>query len=157
MKYFVSRQIYWPDGTKMVEVAVGGQDFANAGMLVPKYRSLGEGQEFEDPREAVVSAIQIYAAWSKTTDDVEIGKGCTMGFTMPFDGATIESLRLWAEEEYSKLPKCAHCAGVLGREKYGSHELHEFDCCSEHCATAYYFYDHDVVDAEDPELEVMET
>lgn len=141
MKLFISRQVNWPDGTHMVEVAQGGLDYANPGMLVPQFKSLGEGQEYSDPREAVDAAIQIRDAWKRRLPDeeIEIGMGHTFGFTMPFDGDTDQHLRERAEKLYENLPKCAECCAILGKTKYGSVELGEYDCCSEYCAEKRYF------------------
>ena len=46
MSYVVSRQIYWPDGEHVVEVAVGGLDYAGADCI----EIVGI---YDDPREAV--------------------------------------------------------------------------------------------------------
>lgn len=139
MKFFVSRQCYWPDGTNMVEIAKGGLDYANADMLVPKFTQLGEGKEFNDPREAVEAALQVRDAWKQVAeDDVLVDMGFTHGFTIPFDGSDDETLRKAAEALYEKLPKCAHCGELLGKQRYGCHDLNEFDCCSEYCAEMRY-------------------
>lgn len=140
MKFFVSRQINWPDGISMVEIAQGGLDYANPGMLVPKFKELGEGNEYTDPREAVEAAILIRDAWKQgSEDDVEIGMGHTFGHSMPFDGDSDENLRARAEKLWEKLPKCAECGGLMGKEKYGDPHMGEYDCCSEHCAEKRYF------------------
>jgi hypothetical protein len=49
-KYFVSRQRNWPDGDCLVEIAAGGRDYANPGMLAPKFP--GEGWDRQQLTEA---------------------------------------------------------------------------------------------------------
>ncbi len=142
MQYFVSRQLYWPEGDLMVEIASGGLNYANADMLGTKYPHLGEGKEYTDPREAVEAALLIQRAWQETTEEeVGVGMGATMGFTQPFDADTEENLRARAEKLWEKIPKCAHCGEPMGKEKFGCQDLGEYDCCSESCATSRWFSD----------------
>lgn len=141
MLYFVSRQCYWPDGTKVVEIAAGGSDFANADMYVPKYRQLGEGQEYTDPREAANAAIEVLRAWRKDGEKkAKVAYGATGGFTMPFEPCTIKEVQKWAEGAYERCPKCAQCGEPLGKVKYRSadsyHDDEEF--CSEYCCEKYF-------------------
>lgn len=140
-KYFVSRQQYWSEeDSHIVEIASGGLDYANADMLVAKYGHLGEGREYTDPREAAKAAIEIQAAWKRDSGlDVAIGAGFTGGFSMPFDPQSPEEIEAWAEKAYEKLPKCAHCGELMGKDKYGDPSIGEYDCCSEYCAEMRYF------------------
>ena len=140
MPYFVSRQMYWPDGTLVVEIACGGLHYANPNMLVPKWRSLGEGKEFEDPREAVMAATRVLRAWHELGEnDATIAYGDTGGFTMPFESSTIEAAEEWADRLYEKLPKCAECMELLGKETY-RHDFSDDDkFCSERCAEKSYY------------------
>lgn len=137
MLYFVSRQKYWPEGTPMVEIALGGLDYANPDMLMPKYKNLGEGKEYNDPREAAEAAIQIVRAWRKDGEKrAMVAHGCTGGMTMPFDPCTIKELQKWADELYEKLPKCDGCGGILPevRNRFGHHFSDGYPFCSERCA-----------------------
>lgn len=96
MAFTVTRQIQHPDGTHIVEISEGGLDYANPDMLVAQY--LDEGVTFDDPREAVETAIQIRDSWQRDSPDMDIsiGRGCTMGMTLPFDPSDVEELRKWA-------------------------------------------------------------
>lgn len=136
-KWFVSRQSYWGmcegDGT-IVEVASGGSDYANPDMLGAKWPHLGEGKEFNDPREAVEAAIAICEEWKKTDPNAHVAMGATGGMTLYFEWQEYDVLRQKAEDIYSKLPKCAECADLLGDETY-SHEYADDDkFCREYCA-----------------------
>lgn len=145
MKIYVSRQRYWPDGDLLVELALGGLDYSNPGMMGAKYRNLGEGQEYTDPREAVEAGLAILKAWrlDAPEEDIQIGHGNTFGFTMPFSGESEDKLKSWADKIYDSLPKCAQCSDLLGKEKYGCHETGEYECCSERCAEKYYYQELD--------------
>lgn len=124
------------DGTKVVEVACGGCDFANPGMYVPKYRNLGEGEEFTDPREAANAAIEVLRAWRKDGEKrARVAYGATGGFTMPFEPSTIKEVQKWAEGAYQRCPKCAQCGVPIGKIKYRSDD-EEF--CSEYCCEKRY-------------------
>ena len=59
--YCVTRQMYWPGGTKVVEIADGGLDYCNPDALVSKYN--GEFEEFVSPLEAVRTAVRILLQW----------------------------------------------------------------------------------------------
>ena len=97
-KYFVSRQMYWPTGERVVEIAVGGVEYANPDMLVPWYP--GEGVEYETPRKALEAALSIRGAWSRDDGPCRVEVGCTHGFTMPFEEhPTDEELWRWVEKE----------------------------------------------------------
>jgi hypothetical protein len=142
MKYFVSRQNYWdrcaPEAS-VVEVAIGGLDYANPDMMGVKWTHLGEGREFTNPVEAVEAAIAICEEWRKEDSYAMVGMGATMGFTMSFDGQEYDDLRKRAQEMYDKLPKCAQCGELMGKESY-THDLNFDDekFCSENCAEKSY-------------------
>ncbi len=148
MKFFVSRQCEYPDGDYVVEIAQGGLDYANPGMLTPKWAELGEGKEFDDPREAVEAAIKIRDEWnlSRFFPDVlraavhgaEISFGCTMGFTLPLERMSDEQLHQKAEKIYDGLPKCAECNNLLGKETYTHDYADEDKFCREYCAEKNY-------------------
>jgi hypothetical protein len=136
MPYFVSRQHYWPDGNFIVEVASGGLDYANPDMLVAKYPRLGEGETYDDPREAVQAAIAVARAWRLDSGKkIAIGTGCTMGFTMPFEASSQKAAIAWAERVYEKLPKCDGCQGLMGKEKWSADDWSGEEFCSDRCAT----------------------
>jgi len=142
MKFFVSRQNYYdrcaPESS-VVEVAIGGLDYANPDMMGVKWRYLGEGKEFTDPREAVEAAIAICEEWRKTDEYAMVGMGATMGFTLSFDGQEYDVLRKKAQDMYDKLPKCAQCNDLLGTDTY-THDLVYDDekFCSTNCAEKSY-------------------
>lgn len=142
MKLFVSRQIYWgvePEDSHTVEVAMGGRDYANADMLVPKYA--GEGQEYINPVEAVEAALEIAEAWRKDCPDetINVAYGHTMGFTMPFSpNYDIEKMRAWAKKRLETLPKCAQCGELLDEKStYTLIDCSDEKFCSEYCANEY--------------------
>lgn len=137
-KYYVSRQCYWPDGNNVVEIAMGGSDYANPDQLVDRFSKLGEGHEFEDPREAVSSAINVLEAWRKLCPDkeIEIAYGYTGGNTMPFDPSPIEEIETWADKQYAKLPKCDRCHELLTKDstyQYADGFSPDEKYCSEFC------------------------
>jgi hypothetical protein len=138
MVWTVTRQMQWPEGSLVVEISEGGIDYANPDAFCAKYA--GEWEEIVDPREAVETAIEMAQQWQKSVldDEVFIAMGATCGLTMPFMGASLEEetfkdLRERAKEFYKKLPKCARCGELLGKERY-THELEDEDkFCSEYC------------------------
>lgn len=134
MKYFVSRQCYWPDGENVVEIAMGGLDYSNADMLVSKYA--GEGEEYYDPREAVEAALEIAKQWKSDCPDKEIGvaSGCTMGYTMPFEPSEEKELKEWAEKQYEGLPKCDRCGDLIEGDGYVLFDEPDWKFCREYCA-----------------------
>jgi len=137
--WFVSRQCYWgvdPDEAHVVEIAAGGLDYANPDMLVEKYA--GEGQEYEDPREAVEAAIEIAKLWKSDNPKLNIGiaHGFTGGCTMPFEASEIKDLRKWAQEAYNNLPKCDRCGEILKKNStyFLVDDPDAGSFCSESCA-----------------------
>jgi len=140
MKYYVSRQRQWPDGDLMVEVAVGGLDYANPGMLAEKFPQWGEGREFTDPREAANAAVSVWEVWKQTspTTEIGIGHGATGGMTMPFSDCGADALAEWAEAAYEALPKCAECGELLGAETYTHESADDDRFCREYCAEENY-------------------
>lgn len=120
-KWYVSRQCYWgveESNQNVVEIAGGGCDYANPDMLVTKYP--GEGQEYNNPIEAVTAAIEICKLWKKDCPKLKItiAHGCTGGNTMPFEASSIKELKAWAKKTNESLPKCAHCGGLIEGEGY---------------------------------------
>jgi hypothetical protein len=134
MKYFLSRQAYYYSGLLIVEIAAGGLDYSGADMLVEKYKHLGEGQEFNDPREAVEAAIAIARAWRKDElgKRIVIGHGHSMGMGLEFEGCSFKAALAWAKETYEKLEKCCMCGDLLPDEYY-TDEFGDAKFCSERC------------------------
>ncbi len=139
-KWFVSRQSYWgvePEDQNVVEIASGGLDYANPDMLSAAYKNLGEGQEYDDPRDALTAALAIRDAWRKNKPHlvIRVAHGCTMGMTMPFEGEEDEkALWEWANAAWEKLPKCDQCGGVLPKDHFTDCDSRELKFCSERCA-----------------------
>lgn len=118
MTWFLSRQCYWPDGDLVIEIAAGGADYANAGMLADppdgRYDLLGCTREYSDPREALEVAFRVRDLWNEelqgTGGSCRIETGYTAGWTMPFMSfPDDECLRKWAQERWNELPKCDQC------------------------------------------------
>jgi len=140
-KWFVSRQHYWHSGDLVVEIAGGGLDYANADMLCDKYPKLGEGQEYDDPREAVRAAIAIRDAWNKDeSETARVEAGFTGGWSMPFEEEpTDEDLIAWAQKEWESIPKCPGCGEPMySDERYGHQFTDEYEFCSQSCAEKDY-------------------
>ena len=147
MKFYVSRQKYWnvdPEDGTIVEVAQGGSDYANPDQLCAKYPRLGEGKEFDDPREAIEAAISVCEAWrADGVPSAKVAFGYTGGNTLPFEGDEYDSLRQRAEALYDKMDKCECCGGILPdkRKRYmHSYMPGEFVFCSERCADKDYCF-----------------
>lgn len=141
MKWFVSRQCYWgvePEDQNVVEIALGGIDYANPDMLVSKYP--GEGEEYNDPREALQAAIAIAETWKKDKPQlvINIAHGATGGNTIPFEASGMEELKSWAEKAYQSIPKCDQCGDPLPEHPYflvDDSDAGKF--CSEYCAEKF--------------------
>jgi len=131
--FFVSRQCYWPTGDLIVEIAMGGMDYANPDMLCSKFP--GEAEEYADPREAAKAAIEVARLWKEAEPDKEISvaSGYTGGCTLPFEPSSCQEITDWAEELYDKMEKCDVCGELLGSEVL-TDEFGDFKFCGEHCA-----------------------
>jgi len=144
--YYVSRQLYWPDGDPVVEIAAGGLDYANPDMLCAQFA--GEGETYVDPRDALEAAISIREAWktfehgrgSKVNpDEIRIECGFTGGYTLPFASyETDAELRAWAEKETESLPRCDWCGEIIEGESYWYESFDDEEFCSEFCAEERY-------------------
>lgn len=112
-EYYVSRQVYYYSREQVVEVAVGGLDYAGSDMLVSKYA--GEGCEYSDPREAVEAACRIAREWRADAGDVRppfeihVAFGYTGGCGMELEPSTFAEARAWAQARWEELPKCDRC------------------------------------------------
>lgn len=133
--FYVSRQVVWPEGSRVVEVVSPGMDHAGPDMLVDHFKSLGEGKEFVDPREALEAALAVRDAWQakSTAEDEDTVQVNFLGH----DEETDEELSALAETMFEKMPKCDHCGDPLGpkRDQYTNYETGE-KYCSENCAQA---------------------
>ena len=143
-RWFVSRQHYWGEENPLaVEIAAGGTDYANADMLGVAYHSLGEGREYDDPREAAAAAIAVAEAWrrdsGRTGDEITVRVGYTAGMSIPFEEGTDDEAHEWAVRAFAALPKCPHCGELMGSERWVPADFPIDDdeaCCSEFCCEA---------------------
>jgi hypothetical protein len=135
MKFFVSRQIYWPEGTPVVEVACGGLDYANPDMLCVAFRAQGEGCEYVDPVEAAEAAIAVCKLWRQHgKSKAKVASGATGGMTMPFEPVTFAGLRQWARALAVKLPHCDQCGDLIADKPwYIVDDRDAGDFCSSQC------------------------
>lgn len=132
MPYTVTRQRQWPEGTAVVEISAGSPDCTNPDALSAKY--LGEFETYDDPREAVETAIAICTAWRwDGAPDAQVGYGATAGMTMPFEACTFQEARAWAQERAERLPKCDRCGDLLPNPPYIHLDLDGERFCSEFC------------------------
>lgn len=152
--YTVTRQLQWGTGESVVEVSRGSLDYTNPDALIEKYS--GEGDEYEDPREAVEVAIQIVKNWRKDGERrATIGVGGTGGMTIPFKPETFAYARAWAKKEYESLEKCARCDTIIedAKEWYQAGTFFKdgeflpcengYKYCSERCAEKASNYEQD--------------
>lgn len=142
-RYFVSRQMPWSEDYYMVEVVSGGSDNASPDMLSEKFA--GEGQEYEDPREAAEAAIRIAVAWRKTKPNkqVFIGFGNTLGGSFGIEPSPRKKekkeIKEWAEKIYEEIPQCDHCGKKMFSSERYTHPLNsEGEFCKEYCAEEDY-------------------
>jgi hypothetical protein len=133
MSYYVSRQVYWPEGQHVVEIAPG-LNHASADMLTALYKRLGEGQEFDDPREAAEAAILVRRQWAK---DSAKRVGLSFGDAdLGWEAWTQKKLLAWADKMHEKVPKCDWCGEVLGSKRGDRWQHQDFPdetFCSERC------------------------
>lgn len=153
MPYTVTRQLQWPEGTPVVEISAGGLDYANPDMLAPQYP--GEGETYQDPREAVEAAIGVCERWRREgRPDAQVGVGATGGMTLPFEPCSYEEARAWAERAVQRLPRCGRCGEVLPPRPFVHRELPDEEFCSEYCAEEAY---EDLLSSEPVEYQVCDS
>jgi len=102
-----------------------------------KYKELGEGEGYEDPREAATAAIKVAARWAQDESErIGLAWQTRAGgyFGVVADEADEEELKSLAEKEYESIPKCARCGDILGKTWYHDY-FGEDKYCSEFCAT----------------------
>ncbi len=137
MPYAVTCQHYYYSSLYAVEVSIGGWDYAGSDMLVERFKDLGEGAVYQDPREAVKIAIDILRAWRKRDpkDHAKLVVVNTGGMGIEGEPIPIMQAIKWAKEEWDRLPKCDQCGGLLPQAYYTLPEWGGEDrFCSEHCA-----------------------
>jgi hypothetical protein len=100
-KFFVSRQCYYYSHVSVVEVVSGGIDNSGADMLCAVYP--GEGQEYDDPVEAVETAIEVCKAWRKKYRAVHVAVGSTGGMGLELEPCTFVEARAWAQRWTKRL------------------------------------------------------
>jgi hypothetical protein len=137
--WFVSRQHYWgvdDDDARVVEIAYGGLDYANADMLTRKYK--GEGYEYADPREAVKVAFAIMIQWRgddlNNAERIHLAHGFTAGYTMPMEATTYAEAMEWATKTLESLPKCDMCGDVIEERWTSIYAPMDEVYCSLYCA-----------------------
>ncbi len=142
MSYIVTRQKYWPNGDKVVEITSGGRDSIGPDALVEKYP--GEWEEFDDPNEALDAARIIHNLWYDVDKDIlGIGIGDTWGGSLPLEPTDPrdEALDRWAKVQFDALERCDHCGEIFrDNERFCDIELGiDFGMfCSEYCCAEAY-------------------
>jgi hypothetical protein len=136
-KFYVSRQYYYGNNNKLVEIAFPSIDYSGSDMLTPKYAEEGE---YSDPREAFRAAIKLYKQWRKEDKEVQ---GITLGYYFDMvegEPMPIKDIRRKIDTIYEGMSKCDFC-GELLEETYYINEDSEFTddkFCSERCASRAY-------------------
>jgi hypothetical protein len=145
MQFFVSRQHYYYQDIKVVEIAYPSIDYSGSDMLTTEYA--GEGSTFDDPREALQTAINIRDMWSK---DSEEDIGLTFGHFDMCEGEPqeIEELKKEVNKFYEDLPKCDYCGEIINEKEYYTNDDVRDDTdikfCSEYCSEKAYFEAYDL-------------
>jgi hypothetical protein len=139
--YTVTRQLQWPYGLEVVGVSQGDINYANPGMLTPRYT--GEGETYPNPRDAAAAAIDICRKWRQDGHKkARVAYGATMGMTLPFSPCTFKELREWAEKRYRALvitlPSCESCGATIWdpRDAWWSRDYEGY--CSQKCVEDAY-------------------
>jgi hypothetical protein len=123
----------------VVEISVGGFDYANPDALVTQFARLGEGETFLSPVAAVEAAIAICRAWRKDgARRAKVAYGATGGMTMPFDPCTYKEARKWAAKREAVLPRCDRCGELLPENHFTVPDLDDERFCREFCAEEAY-------------------
>ena len=138
--WFVSRQKYYYQQIKVVEIAYPSIDYSSPDMLIAKYA--GEGESYDNPIEALESAINIMEQWQTDEPNKEIG--ITYGSFNGYEGETydnLEELKQIVQKEYEQLPKCAYCNELIDEKEYYINDDSQFTeekfCSEYHAEKAY--------------------
>lgn len=135
--YYVSRQSNYYDGGKYSVEIAAQLDVSGPGALVPHYERLGEGDEFDDPREAAKAAVAIAQEWGdEETQTIPITLAMSgMIYATTEDGMSPQETLDWGEKAYSELPLCEECGHHAGVEEWTNFETGDTGMfCSEECA-----------------------
>lgn len=144
--FVVTRQEYYYSGARVVEIETRGWDYVGTGALVLRYSELGEGDTFDDPREAAMVAYRVWREWVRDEDDVQMSFGTTGGIGTEHDPQDTDEndnpiymtpiqVFMHADAAWENLPKCEYCGDVLGEDRYGNEfSEDEYPYCSEYCA-----------------------
>lgn len=136
MKYYVSRQCYWPNGDLVVEIAEGGADYTNPNMLMDSAEIARHTGEYRNPIEALEAAKRVRELWQaqEPGEEIRIEVGNTQGMTMPFESfPSDDELDTWAKQELESLPKCDQCGGII-EELWKLPDDPDWQFCSAYCA-----------------------
>jgi hypothetical protein len=112
----------------------------------PQMRRL-EG-EYNNPVEAVESAILLYKLWQSKSPEMVIGLayGSLLDMVEGEFTLDIQSIRDWSTKEFESLEKCPVCGDILPdkRNRYTLVDIEEDEYCSEYCAekACYSMYDY---------------
>lgn len=138
-KYFVSRQNYSAIEGNMreVEIAIGGAGAAGADMLPTSFPGLGEGYEFNDPREALKAARFIWRAWVAVNHEIDVSV-IIPTTNLVFHPPSNPLLDAWAQAEYEKLVKCDRCGKITDGDPYVLFDVDDVRFCSSVCAKEYH-------------------
>lgn len=144
--FYVHRIHRWPDGAFLVEVSEG-RDSADPGVLTTRYRNLGEGDAFFNPRNAATAAVRIMKQWQKD-DPVKFSDnmvtlsaiGLIGELGVPAEEMSALELFKWAKRQYALMPRCGRCGDPFRSDErytiYDSYDEEGF--CTDYCAeTAY--------------------
>jgi len=134
MTWFVSRQMYYFSGKKVVEITEG-----KFPTNLLKNRFDGESKEYVNPLEAAEIAIQIKNAWNKMGGNcagIAIGHRSDLYSEIATEFAVLESDELvlaWGKEAKEKLPKCDYCSSILGDKSIKNEIIPNEVFCSIQC------------------------
>ena len=135
MRYFTSRQLQWPTGANVVEIAARGLNHSGPDMLYVAFEALGEGIETSDPREALEAAIAIRDAWNEQLNKdglplCHIEAGYNLDIITSAEEPTDEELREWARAEWEAAPigkEDARFCSAGCAEQYWEEWLHDLE------------------------------
>lgn len=118
-----------------VEIA---KDFeaTSACQLGTKYKDLGEGEGYANPREAALAGARVARQWAKDEGEpIGLAWQTRHGgyYGMPGEDVSIIQLFLLAKEELESLAKCDWCREILTGEVYKYEDLYEAEFCSTNC------------------------
>lgn len=141
MMYYVYRPINWDYcGKEQIEIAKC-DDEVRLGQVSEVY--FEENKFYLDPLEAARAALSIQKQWYGDHPDTGESISIVVGNAVPEDaeesGMILKTkfaskLMKWANREYSSLPKCKSCRGILGKQNHNHRLQNDRVFCSELCA-----------------------